>query len=103
MVSKYYVSKRPQTNDYHAVHQEGCPFLSDEKSSISLGFLSSGREAVVEGQKYFTKTSCCRFCMKEQHAEERQPCFPGIDIESIFSNENQISLALRGALLCFQN
>ena len=103
MVSKYYVSARPQTNDYHPVHKDGCPFLSDNEYIIDFGLFSSDKEAALESQNYFTKTVCCRFCMKEQSIDESIPLFKGINIESIFSAEKQLSMALRSMLLCILN
>jgi len=38
------VAVRPQTNDRHAVHKEGCPFLSENDKKIYLGKFSSGEK-----------------------------------------------------------
>ena len=35
---KYYVAVRPQTNEIHSVHREGCPFMPDDGKRIYLGF-----------------------------------------------------------------
>jgi hypothetical protein len=71
MSAKYYVAIRPQTNDNHAVHKEGCPFLPDQKKRIYLGVFNSGQDAIKEGQRHFLKTKSCLFCQKDnkEHAE----------------------------------
>ena len=61
---------RPQTNDCHAVHKEGCPFLPDDGKRIYLGEFNSGMEAIKESQSHFSKTKGCIFCSKEKHAEK---------------------------------
>jgi hypothetical protein len=65
MNSKYYVAVRPQTNDHHAVHKEGCPFLPDDEKRIYLGTFNSGKDAMRESQRHFVKTKGCLFCSKE--------------------------------------
>ena len=65
---KYYVAIRPQINEYHAIHKEGCPFLPDEEKRIYLGEFNSGMEAVKESQSHFSKTKGCIFCSKEKQA-----------------------------------
>jgi|WetSurMetagenome_2_1015567.scaffolds.fasta_scaffold82314_3 hypothetical protein len=62
MAAKYYVVKKPQTNDHHAVHKEGCPFMPDYNKSIYLGKFSSEKNAESAGRKYFAKTKGCLFC-----------------------------------------
>lgn len=66
MVAKYYVAVRPQTNDYHAVHKEGCPFLHDDARKIYLGLFKSGEEAMSESRHSFDRTENCLFCCKEE-------------------------------------
>lgn len=65
MVAKYYVAIRPQTNDFHAVHKEGCPFLHDDNGKIYLGLFKSGHEAIRKSRLSFTRTENCLFCCKE--------------------------------------
>jgi hypothetical protein len=65
MIKKYYVAVRPQTNDVHAVHEEGCPFLPDDGKRIFLGHFKSGQDAIRMGEMYFPETGSCLFCCKE--------------------------------------
>ncbi len=69
---KYYVAVRPQTNEIHSVHREGCPFMPDDGKRIYLGFFPSGNEAGIEGKKYFNKSHGCRYCAKESFNEQAQ-------------------------------
>ena len=57
---------RPQTNDHHSVHKEGCPFLPDDEKRIYLGAFKSGQDAVEEARNYFIKTNSCHFCCKRR-------------------------------------
>lgn len=63
--AKYYVAVGPQTNGNHAVHKEGCPFISENEKRIYLGKFGSGRDAIEESTIHFKKTECCLFCSKE--------------------------------------
>ena len=68
-IEKYYVAMRPQTNEIHPVHKEGCPFMPDDGKRIYLGSFISGNEAGMEGRKYYAKSHGCRFCAKESVKE----------------------------------
>jgi hypothetical protein len=103
MVAKYYLAIRPQTNENHAVHKEGCPFLPDNKRRIYLGKFDSGQDAVTEGQRYFSKTNCCLFCSKEFQQKKRQPAFSEIELTKNIPVNNQISLPAKDALYYFLN
>lgn len=99
MARKYFVAIRPQTNKYHTIHLEGCPFLPENEKRIYLGNLDSVNEAVGEGQKHFRSACCCLFCLKEHFTVRRQPepaevTGPGIN------SANQI-LPLRGERVMF--
>jgi hypothetical protein len=72
MVAKYYVAVRPQTNDYHAVHKEGCPFLHDDSKKIFLGVFKSGQDAIRESQHSFAMTKNCLFCCKEERVSSEK-------------------------------
>ena len=72
MGTKYYVAVRPQINENHAVHKEGCPFLPDDNKRIYLGEFSSGKDAVREGQRHFIRTKGCVFCSKEHKVYEEE-------------------------------
>jgi hypothetical protein len=63
--AKYYVAVRPQTNDHHSVHKEGCPFIYENENRIYLGKFGSGKDAIKESRLHFKKTECCIFCSKE--------------------------------------
>ena len=71
MIAKYYVAVRPQTNENHAVHKEGCPFLPDDDKRIYLGEFISGYEAVSESQHFFSKTKGCLFCSRDHKIPDR--------------------------------
>ena len=73
MSTKYYLAVRPQINENHAVHKEGCPFLPDNNKRIYLGEFSSGKDAVIEGQRHFIRTKGCIFCSKEHKVYEEEP------------------------------
>jgi hypothetical protein len=66
MTAKYYVAVRPQTNDYHAVHKQGCPFLHDDSKNIFLGLFKSGHDALSESRHAFNRTENCYFCCREE-------------------------------------
>jgi hypothetical protein len=67
MTTKYYIGLRPRTNEMHAVHQDGCPFLPENTKRIYLGEFRSAREATTEGGNYFTMTESCSFCCNEKN------------------------------------
>ncbi len=76
MKSKFFIGTHPQTNNNHAVHKEGCPFLPEAKKRIFLGEFNSGHEAAREGQKIFVRTQCCIFCTKEAVKRRETFVFP---------------------------
>lgn len=67
---RYYVAIRPQTNEVHSVHREGCPFMPEDGKRIYLGIFPTGNEAGKESRKYFDNSHGCRFCAKESFADE---------------------------------
>lgn len=71
-VERYYVALRPQTNETHSVHREGCPFMPEDNKRIYLGVFHSGIEAGMEGIKFFPDCNCCRFCSKESSINKSQ-------------------------------
>lgn len=71
-VEKYYVSVRPQTNEIHSVHREGCPFMPDDNKRIYLGLFRSGTEAGQAGKKYFGNSHGCRFCSLESSGSNHE-------------------------------
>jgi hypothetical protein len=70
MGSKYYISVRPQTNDLHAVHKVGCPFLPQNGKRIFLGEFNKSSDAVRIGSLHFRKVIPCLFCCKEKTAAD---------------------------------
>jgi hypothetical protein len=72
MTSKYFICIRPQANDSHAVHKEGCPCLPEPRKRIFLGSFRSVHKAVGEGRKYFSMTCGCRFCSKEYYENSKK-------------------------------
>jgi hypothetical protein len=93
MISKYYVAIRPQTNEHHAVHKEGCPFLPDYKKRIYLGAFNSDLDAVMEGQRHFNKSNSCLFCFKEHKAHREHPMLYKPANKGIILVESQKSLS----------
>jgi hypothetical protein len=103
MVAKYYIAIRPQTNEYHAIHKEGCPFLPDHEKRISLGVFRSDRDAEREGQKYFSRTKCCQFCLKEHQPERKKPVYSGIIIKEDIPANEEVFLPMNSTMFCFLN
>jgi hypothetical protein len=66
MDSKYFVAVRPRLNDFHSVHREGCPFLTEGDEKIYLGSFNSETVAEDAGKKHFLKVKCCPYCSKEK-------------------------------------
>lgn len=62
MTAKYWVAVRPQTNDKHAIHRDGCPFMPDDSRRTYLGAFQSDSDAQLAGQMHYEKSVCCRFC-----------------------------------------
>jgi len=85
-IEKYYVAVRPQTNEVHSVHREGCPFMPDDAKRIYLGLFISGNEAGKEGRKYYTRSHGCRFCAKESFTEKET----GLSYETGQSSTNSM-------------
>jgi hypothetical protein len=72
MFAKYFVGIKPQTNEFHIIHKEGCPFLPEDSKRIYLGNFQMPKDAKWEGKKYFKRSSNCRFCSKENHSHESE-------------------------------
>jgi hypothetical protein len=103
MVAKYFVAVRPQTNENHAVHKEGCPFLPDDEKRIYLGVFSSGQDAVVESQRHFIKTKGCLFCSKEHKASEETPSQSEWANKDSIPSKLRIAISYHQSLLCCLN
>jgi hypothetical protein len=98
MISKYYLTIRPQTNENHSVHKEDCPFLPDDEKRIYLGMFNCCQDAIREGQKHFNRTNSCRFCMKEHQSVRWKPAFSEINDMGNMPTDYQIYLYLKGNL-----
>jgi hypothetical protein len=61
---KYFVAVRPRINNFHSVHKEGCPFLTEGDEKIYLGLFNSDQDAEDEGKRHFIKSKSCPFCSK---------------------------------------
>ncbi len=73
MSAKYFVAIRPRTNDFHSVHKEGCPFITDMDKGIYLGSFNSDRDAENEGKKHFSKSRCCPYCSQQKKVSVEIP------------------------------
>ena len=103
MVAKYYVAIRPQTDENHAVHKEGCPFLPDYEKRVYLGKFNSFKDAVREGHRYFARTNRCLFCLKEHKPERMETVFSETDNTLNVPIRSQISQTIGGVLFYFLN
>jgi hypothetical protein len=103
MAAKYYMAIRPQTNGFHALHKEDCPFLPEDKKRIYLGMFGSGHDAIREGQRRFSGTTVCRFCLKEHQTEKPKSAFHEADINAFLPTNLQIALYQEGGLFCSLN
>jgi hypothetical protein len=101
--ASYYVAVRPQTNELHSVHREGCPFMPDDSKRIFLGNFPTGDDALMEGQKYYRGSTKCRFCSKEHSKEITEPALAVIDDNAFIPSESQISRLQNGSLYYFLN
>jgi hypothetical protein len=100
---KYFVAVRPQTNDYHSLHKEGCPFIPENENRIYLGEFGSGMDALKDSQQIFKNTKCCIFCSKEIKVLNRnQPLFD-IMKEDPVPEELRMPVSYHQCLLCCVN
>jgi hypothetical protein len=103
MFAKYYVAVRPQTNDYHAVHKDGCPFLHDDGKKIFLGLFKSGQDAMRESQHSFARTENCIFCCKEEKTDRENNPKMVIQVNDTLSARLQIPLSYLQGMFCSLN
>ena len=101
--AKYYVAVRPQTNDYHAVHKEGCPFISESDKRIYLGKFSSAMDAIRESRLHFKKTECCLFCSKEIKIINNEQVPFNLTNGDMIPNELRMPISFHQSLLCCVN
>ena len=103
MEAKYYVAVRPQTNEFHSVHREGCPFLPDAEKRIDLGVLKSDKDALNKGLKYFSKACSCLFCSKEEGKREEKIPQNNQNSQINIHTKLQIPVTYHHSLLCCLN
>jgi hypothetical protein len=103
MNKKYYVAVRPQTNDLHAVHTEGCPFLPDDGKRIFLGHFKSGHDAVRISEMHFPETRSCLFCCKESISMPDNSAASKWSGKDIGSLKQEILVSYEQSLLCCLN
>jgi hypothetical protein len=84
MSKNYFIGIVPQTDDYHSIHKEDCPFLPDHRNRIYLGMFKSPSEAQNEGLKHFNRSNRCLFCSKEHHSNEKKPYYKDIPVVKDF-------------------
>jgi hypothetical protein len=103
MIKKYYVAVRPQTNQLHAVHQEGCPFLPDDGKRIFLGQFKSGNDAVRMSARHFTETGSCLFCCNESKSLPDNSSGSKLSGQDIVSVRPEIPVSFMQSMLCCLN
>jgi hypothetical protein len=103
MVIRYFVSVRPRTNENHAVHKEGCPFLEDDEKKIYLGSFSSEKDAVKESQRHFSKTKGCIFCSGEHIVPEENPSQCELAKKDTYPVKLPLPIPFHQGLICCLN
>lgn len=103
MAAKYYIVIRPQTDENHAVHKEGCPFLPDSDKRIFLGNFNSPQEAVRHGHILFSRTNSCLFCLKELHREKKKILPSEVVLPGPEPAGNRMFISKEVILSCFLN
>ena len=102
MANRYYLAIRPQTDDFHAVHKNGCPFLPVPEKRIFLGSFNNGNDAALTGLKYYRQVKVCLYCMKDSY-EAIEPAFTETDFTKYLPSEDQISVYEKEGPLYFLN
>jgi hypothetical protein len=103
MTKKYYVAVRPQTNDLHSVHKEGCPFMPDDGKRIYLGQFNSGQDALRMGEMYFPETGSCRFCCKENTSSPDNSAVSKWSGKDIVTVKTEITVSYEQSMFCCLN
>lgn len=96
----YFLAVRPQLNEFHAVHKDGCPFMPEDNKRIYLGTFGSEREAGIAAKQYFSRSSECRFCSKVQ---EKESAPEGFDKNEFTPSMEQLSFQGKQALYYLMN
>lgn len=94
----YYLAVRPQSNEFHSVHKDGCPFMPDDNKRIYLGTFGSEKEAGNAAKQYFSRSSECRFCSEADENEKRESAYEGFNINEFIPSTEQISFHGQQAL-----
>ncbi len=103
MFAKFYIGIRPQTNEYHTVHKEGCPFLPTAGKRIYLGIFKSSFDAVCAGMRHFSKSNKCLFCSKELHSIESQEILSELSVSGDLLSSDKLKDRWDSALQCSAN
>jgi hypothetical protein len=102
MDSKYFVAVRPRTNDFHSVHKEGCPFLTEGDKNNFLGSFNSDCDAEEEGKKHFAKSKSCPYC-SEKKETMIQALAPEKVLYSILHYQETEELSHYQSMICCVN
>lgn len=103
MITTYFISIRTQTNEHHAVHREGCPFMPDDGKRIFLGDFISSRDALSAGKKHFKNSDICRFCSGEHHSVDHSLALEQSSIPLNIMSLKKFSACLENVMLCCVN
>lgn len=103
MLTTYFVAIRPQSNEHHTVHKEGCPFMPDDSKRIYLGDFSSSGDALNAGKRHFTKSDSCRFCSQDHHSEDCNRIFMESALPLSLMTLNKFAAGLDNTMLCCLN
>ena len=103
MSTTYFVAVRPQSNEHHTVHKEGCPFMPDDSKRIYLGHFQSPGDALNAGKRHFDKSDSCRFCSKEHHADVHKDSFREPSVPINILSIDRVAASWESALQCGVN
>ena len=103
MEEKYYIGLKPQTDDRHRIHKEGCPFMPDEGKRSFLGSFVSPNVALKEGNNYFEGSSRCQFCIPQNDKKRKISSFTADYHDNSIISSDAIIPALESSLVCVVN
>lgn len=92
---------KSRSNNFHLVHKEGCPFLPEKENRICLGVNTSADNALREAKGYFTKSECCRFCLKEEPVTKKELIFSEIGYAGNFPVSSVIRPSHEDVMRCY--
>ena len=99
----YFVAIRPQSNEHHTVHKEGCPFMPDDSKRIKLGEFKSAFDALNEGKSHFKMSDSCRFCSGEHHSDVNKNTYPQLFLPESLLTLEKLANNWDSALQCCVN